>query len=84
MSPSIALVLVWGVVFWAWCWKAAHRAAVVRGDFNIETWRRCDNCDGVLTRLDGASLTPHIGHRLRPAHDGLNPLEYLGVLVGWL
>lgn len=82
MSPTSMLLILWLAVCFMWLWVYLDRAAETRGDFNIEAWRRCDTCDGKLTRLDGESLTPHIGHRLRVVHDGINPIEYLGILVG--
>lgn len=81
MSPTSMLEALWVAVYLFWLWRYLDRGAKVRGDLNIETWRRCDNCDGRLTRLDGASLTPHIGHRLRVVHDGINPIEYLGIIT---
>jgi len=85
MSPSIALVGIWSIVFGLWFWKVLHRGAVARGDLSMQTWRRCDQCGKRLVRVTtGGDLQPHIGHSLRPAHDGIGPVEYFQIITGAL
>jgi len=85
MSPSLVLVGVWSLVFGLWFWKVLHRDAMARGDLSIQTWRRCDECKGALVRTNSVEgLRPHAGHHLRPAHDGVGPIEYLKIITGTL
>lgn len=78
-----ALVGIWLVVIGAWGIRYLSRLRGVQGAWDQTTWRRCQNCSGVLVRGTFKGLQGHLGHRLGRA-DGMTMTEYFKVLVGIL
>ena len=83
MSTVAMLVGIWIIVIGAWGIRYLSRLRGVQGAWDQATWRRCQNCSGVLVRGTYRGLQGHLGHRLGRA-DGLTTTEYFKVLVGWL